>query len=62
MEREYFNKHISNFIPKEILEIFPDYNKIIKDIKSQDYGNVLTFYLIHPYAFLSMVNYKFPKE
>ena len=40
MEQEYFYKHISNFIPKEILELFPDYNKIIKDIKSQDYGNV----------------------
>ena len=41
MEQEYFYKHISNFIPKEIIELFPDYNKIIKDIKSQDYGNVL---------------------
>ncbi len=41
MEQEYFYKYLSNFIPKEIVEYFPDYPNIIKNIKSQDYGNVL---------------------
>ena len=41
MKQEYFYKYISNFIPKETLELFQDYNAIVKDIKGQNYGNVL---------------------
>ena len=41
MEQEYFYKYISNFISKDILEYFPDYSKIVKNIKAQDYGNTL---------------------
>ena len=41
MEQEYFYEHLANFIPKDILEYFPDYPDKIKNIKGQDYGNVL---------------------
>ena len=41
MEQEYFYKYISNYIPSEIITYFPDYNIILKELKSQDYGNVL---------------------
>ena len=41
MEQEYFYQYLSNFIPKEITQYFPDYPNIIKEIKGQDYGNVL---------------------
>ena len=41
MEQEYFYKYISKFIPKYILEFFPDYPNIVKQIKAQDYGNAL---------------------
>ena len=41
MEQEYFYKFISNFIPTEIMTYFPDYKIILKELKSQDYGNVL---------------------
>ena len=41
MEQEYFYKFISNYIPSEIITYFPDYKIILKELKSQDYGNVL---------------------
>lgn len=41
MELEYFYNYISNFLPKEILNYFPDYGNIVKNIKPQDYGNAL---------------------
>ena len=41
MEQEYFYKHLSKFISSDILNYFPDYANKIKDIKAQDYGNVL---------------------
>ena len=41
MEQEYFYEHIANFLPKDILEYFPDYPDKIKEIKGQEYGNVL---------------------
>ena len=41
MEQEYFYKFISNYIPSEIMTYFPDYKIILKELKSQDYGNVL---------------------
>ena len=41
MEQEYFYNYISNFIPKEILNYFPDYSNIVKNIKPHEYGNAL---------------------
>ena len=41
MEQEYFYNYISNFIPKEIVNNFPDYLNIVKKIKPEEYGNAL---------------------
>ena len=41
MEQEYFYKYLSNFIPEKITNYFPDYPNYVKDIKGQEYGNVL---------------------
>ena len=41
MEQEYFYRHISKFLSKEILDYFPDYSNIVSNIKAQDYGNTL---------------------
>ena len=41
MEQEFFYNHLSKFISNDILQYFPDYPNIIKEIKAQDYGNVL---------------------
>ena len=41
MEQEYFYEYISNFLPNRLNEYFPDFKNIIKQIKGQDYGNVL---------------------
>ena len=41
MEQEYFYKHIYKFLPHDVVELFPDYSNIIKNIKAQDYGNAL---------------------
>ena len=41
MEQEYFYKHLSKFISDDILRYFPDYGDKIKDIKGQEYGNIL---------------------
>ena len=41
MEQEYFYKYISTFLPKDILEYFPEYSNIVKKIKGEDYGNAL---------------------
>ena len=58
MEQKYFYKYISKFMPKEILDYFPDYSKIIAKIKSEDYGthlflnfpkNRLNYYMVDDY-------------
>ena len=41
MEQEYLYKYLSNFIPSEIKDNFPDYPNILKEIKAEEYSNVL---------------------
>ena len=42
MEQEYFYKYISDFLPINITEYFPDFKNILKEnIKAQEFGNVL---------------------
>ena len=42
MEQEYFYKFISDFLPLQIEQYFPDFKNILKkDIKPQEFGNVL---------------------
>ena len=42
MEQEHFYKYISNFLPENINQYFPDFKYILqKEIKAEEYGNVL---------------------
>lgn len=41
MEQEYFYEYVSEFLPSRLKESFPDFKNILKEIKAQDYGNVL---------------------
>ena len=42
MELEYFYKYLSNFLPTNLTEYFPDYkNKLKNELKAKEYGNVL---------------------
>ena len=41
MEQESFYKYIAKFIPKIILDYFPEYPDLIKNINPNDYANIL---------------------
>ena len=41
MEQEYFYEYISEFLPNRLNAYFPEFKNIIKQLKGQDYGNVL---------------------
>ena len=41
MEQEFFFRHIANFISQDILDYFPDYSDIVKNLKPKDYSNFL---------------------
>ena len=42
MEQEYFYKYISNYLPENINNYFPDFKNILKtEIKPEEYGNLL---------------------